>query len=64
MTSLLLHNNPDIFPNPEQFNPERWMDLAERHRLEKYLVAFSKGSRSCIGVPYVNPYLPALVMLV
>ncbi|CEO59187.1 hypothetical protein PMG11_03870 [Penicillium brasilianum] len=51
MTSLLQHNDPEIFPNPEEFNPERWMDLTERHRLERYLVAFSKGSRQCIGIP-------------
>ncbi|EPS25624.1 hypothetical protein PDE_00558 [Penicillium oxalicum 114-2] len=50
MTSLLLHNNPDIFPNPEKFDPERWMNPTERHRLEKYLLAFSKGSRQCIGI--------------
>ncbi|GLI80882.1 hypothetical protein PoHVEF18_009242 [Penicillium ochrochloron] len=51
MTSLLLHNNEETFPNPEKFDPERWMDPTERHRLEKYLVAFSKGSRQCIGIP-------------
>jgi cytochrome P450 len=63
MTSLLQHNNPEIFPNPEEFNPERWMDLTERHRLEKYLVAFSKGSRQCIGIPYVlTPSLSVIIL--
>lgn len=62
MTSLLLHNNPDIFPNPDKFDPERWMDLTERHRLEKYLVAFSKGSRQCIGIPYVIPFHPPFII--
>jgi cytochrome P450 len=59
MTSLLLHNNEETFPNPEKFDPERWMDPTERHRLEKYLVAFSKGSRQCIGIPYVKPPFPS-----
>jgi cytochrome P450 len=25
MTTLLLHNNPDTFPNPRKFHPERWL---------------------------------------
>lgn len=53
MTSLFIHHNEDIFPNSQSFVPERWMDAAQRKHLEKYLAAFSKGSRQCIGIPYV-----------
>ncbi|KAE8321063.1 cytochrome P450 [Aspergillus sergii] len=45
MTSLFVHHNEDIFPDSQSFIPERWMDSVQRKRLEKYLVAFSKGSR-------------------
>ncbi|KAJ5692351.1 cytochrome P450 [Penicillium macrosclerotiorum] len=51
MTSLLLHFNEDTFTDPHSFIPERWMDPAQRRHLEKYLVAFSKGTRQCIGIP-------------
>ncbi|KAJ5543619.1 hypothetical protein N7461_009622 [Penicillium sp. DV-2018c] len=51
MTSLLMHHNEDIFPDSKSFIPERWMDPEQRKHLEKYLVAFSKGSRQCIGMP-------------
>ncbi|KAK4862903.1 hypothetical protein LT330_003036 [Penicillium expansum] len=51
MTSIFMHHNEDIFPNSQSFIPERWMDLEQRKHLEKYLVAFSKGSRQCIGIP-------------
>ncbi|KAJ6002330.1 cytochrome P450 [Penicillium canescens] len=51
MTSLFIHHNEDIFPNSQSFVPERWMDPTQRKHLEKYLVAFSKGSRQCIGIP-------------
>ncbi|CAG8906912.1 unnamed protein product [Penicillium nalgiovense] len=51
MTSLFMHHNEDIFPNSQSFVPERWMDPTQRLHLEKYLVAFSKGSRQCIGIP-------------
>ncbi|KAB8220459.1 cytochrome P450 [Aspergillus novoparasiticus] len=51
MTSLFVHHNEDIFPDSQSFIPERWMDPVQRKRLEMYLVAFSKGSRQCIGIP-------------
>jgi cytochrome P450 len=40
MTGLLIHQNPDIFPDPLEFKPERWV---ENPRLDKYLMSFSKG---------------------
>ncbi|OCT49257.1 Trichodiene oxygenase [Cladophialophora carrionii] len=50
MTSVFMHHNEGIFPDSYNFIPERWMDLDGRQRLEQYLVAFSKGSRQCIGL--------------
>ena len=45
-----VHFNDDIFPEPLQFKPERWLgDRSEKQALEKYLVPFSRGSRSCVG---------------
>jgi cytochrome P450 len=46
----ILHN-PTVFPEPHSFEPDRWLRAAERgERLDKYLVTFSKGSRSCLGM--------------
>jgi cytochrome P450 len=58
MTSVLMHNNPLIFPSPAEFRPERWLDQ-EGLRLEKYLVPFSRGTRSCIGsnLAYAEIYM-------
>ncbi|KAF7917662.1 uncharacterized protein EAE98_010078 [Botrytis deweyae] len=66
MTSVHMHQNPDIFPDPLTFNPYRWLTtssptnnssttaplqtLTPDKTLEKYLVAFGKGSRSCAGI--------------
>ncbi|OCK93440.1 cytochrome P450 [Cenococcum geophilum 1.58] len=52
MTSVLVHTNPDIFPNPYDFKPERWLDEdGKRTRsLDKYLLSFSKGTRQCLGL--------------
>lgn len=47
----VLHYNPEIFPDPEKFQPERWLStdvdlLAERKRS---IFAFSAGSHTCLG---------------
>ncbi|KAL3480912.1 cytochrome P450 [Aspergillus californicus] len=47
VTQLLIHMNPDVFPNPREFQPERWLG---NPRLDQYLVAFSKGARMCAGI--------------
>ena len=51
MSAPLIHDNPTIYPEPQKFKPERWLPLeTEGQRLQKYLVAFGKGSRSCIAM--------------
>ncbi|KAL4900134.1 hypothetical protein BDW74DRAFT_183087 [Aspergillus multicolor] len=43
-----IHNDPAIFANPHAFIPERWIGENAK-ALDKYLVAFSRGPRSCLG---------------
>lgn len=50
-SSYFMHRNPEIFPQPSRFWPERWLSSkAESGRqLDRYLVAWGKGTRSCVG---------------
>ncbi|EPQ53551.1 cytochrome P450, partial [Gloeophyllum trabeum ATCC 11539] len=52
-SATAVHMNPSLFPEPETFRPERWLDDSEdggiSKTLESWLVSFSKGPRSCIG---------------
>lgn len=41
------HKLPDIFPEPEMFNPERWRDATES--MKRNWIPFGYGSRSCPG---------------
>jgi cytochrome P450 len=54
MTPHLVLIDENIFPEPRRFDPERWLDqLAEcktTSHLDRYIVAFGKGSRNCIGI--------------
>lgn len=45
--SVFVHFNPDIFPEPCSFRPERWL---ENPNLDNWLVAFSRGPRMCLGI--------------
>jgi len=50
MTSILIHHDPRIFPEPNEFKPERWLQGNSDGRLDRYLVPFSKGTRMCLGM--------------
>jgi cytochrome P450 len=51
MSHFIQHRNANIFPKPDDFNPDRWIQDSERSsKLEKYLVNFSRGARSCLGI--------------
>ncbi|KAH8597686.1 cytochrome P450 [Bisporella sp. PMI_857] len=46
-SSYYSHVNPDVFPEPERFKPERWQNSTLE--MERSLVPFSKGKRMCPG---------------
>ena len=49
--AVFIHLSPSIYPNPTAFVPERWsIARAQGQRLEKYLFAFGRGSRMCLGM--------------
>ncbi|KAH8897331.1 cytochrome P450 [Thozetella sp. PMI_491] len=50
MTTLLLHTDPEVYPDPLTFNPDRWMDPTERKKAEKTWFPFLRGTRMCIGM--------------
>jgi cytochrome P450 len=46
-SAYLLHTDPNIFPDPLDFQPQRWLD---NPGLKRHLFAFGRGSRSCLGM--------------
>lgn len=65
MTSMINHWNEELFPNPDEFIPERWLiDNQPNYKLQKHLLSFGKGTRSCLGEQYVTPgsNLPSLFL--
>ncbi|KIW79074.1 hypothetical protein Z517_08914 [Fonsecaea pedrosoi CBS 271.37] len=48
MSALTAHRNPNIFPSPDKYIPERWLGEPGK-ALQPYFLAFSAGARGCIG---------------
>lgn len=49
-----LHHDPDVFPEPFAFRPERWLDdgtdqKLRRPGMERSMIPFGAGLRACIG---------------
>ncbi|TPX23624.1 hypothetical protein DIZ76_012958 [Coccidioides immitis] len=50
-STIALHHDPQVFPDPEEFCPERWLhQTAEKLRqMEKSFIPFGYGARICLG---------------
>ncbi|KAL3468561.1 cytochrome P450 [Aspergillus heterothallicus] len=62
MTSIFMHDNSVVFPQPRTFKPERWLEMDPETRgkiMGRHFVPFSKGSRMCLGMhlAYAELYL-------
>jgi cytochrome P450 len=47
MNAVMIHRNPQLFPDSDGFHHERWLDDP---RLGRHLVSFSRGARQCLGI--------------
>lgn len=57
-STYFAHYNEKIFPNARGFIPERWLENGgEGNDLKKFLVAFGKGSRMCLGYNMAWPMM-------
>ncbi|KAJ9363700.1 hypothetical protein DTO280E4_2290 [Paecilomyces variotii] len=56
ISTLSVHTAPSVFPDPFTFDPERWLGEDGRER-KRFQMAFSKGSRKCLGIELANAEL-------
>jgi hypothetical protein len=52
MSPFNLHRNPEVYRDPLEWRPERWLESSEKELMEmkKWFWAFSSGGRMCIGL--------------
>jgi hypothetical protein len=49
MANVFVHKSDKVFEDPDVFNPDRWLG-ADAKSLERWLISFSRGPRSCLGI--------------
>lgn len=44
-----LHQHPDLYPDPQRFDPDRWLEGKSRELSREAFIPFGGGNRKCIG---------------
>jgi C-22 sterol desaturase len=54
-------HDPKVYPNPDDFNPDRWGPEGTAEKNPKNFMVFGNGPHHCLGKEYAIMHLMALV---
>lgn len=54
MQNYVHHHDPNVYPEPHVFNPDRWIGVSQSSAVEKAFTPYSLGPRNCIGQNLAN----------
>jgi len=63
LSSWASHHLPDVWPDPEEFKPERFAPEAKASLAKGAYIPFGGGSRTCIGMRFGQMEVRAIVTL-
>lgn len=58
-----IHYNPDLYPTPSEFKPERWLD-GEKEIPRAHFRTFSRGSRMYLGINLAMNEMKVVLLMV
>jgi cytochrome P450 len=61
VSQLQIHQNPDVYPNPERFDPQRFIDTKPN---TFSWVPFGGGTRRCVGAAFAHMELDIVLRTV
>ncbi|CRK93146.1 CLUMA_CG006508, isoform B [Clunio marinus] len=61
INTIIIHRRPDIYNNPEKFDPDNFLPERTQHRHYYSYIPFSAGPRSCVGRKYAMLKLKVLL---
>ena len=47
-----MHRDPEFYPEPDKFDPERFSDDARKMRENEKFLPFGAGQRNCVGMRF------------
>ncbi|WP_171052838.1 cytochrome P450 [Streptomyces marianii] len=56
-----MHRDPDLYPDPDRFDPDRWLPEQSADRPRHHVAPFGAGNRKCIGDKFA--WLEATIIL-
>ncbi|XP_017108285.1 probable cytochrome P450 317a1 [Drosophila bipectinata] len=58
-----IHHDPDVYPDPEEFKPDRWSGPRDSLQEQGTWFGFGVGARSCIGIQFAQIQLKLALAL-
>lgn len=52
--------NPQVFPHPMQFDPDRWLRATsdtQKQKMNESYIPFNKGPRKCLGFKSIGHFI-------
>jgi cytochrome P450 len=64
LSPLITHRLPELFANPELFDPMRFAPPREEHKRSSFgLIAFGAGIHKCLGYELANLEIKIILLL-